>query len=225
MIDTTTNREAVFPTTDLTLIAPSRLARRVAEHEWPQVQQQTKMAPGIFGFSSAGHGGMVGIIPKADFTEPHLTEARRHGEVHQYVILKPRYRRGVQIYGPAHHYSKPELANAIGHADVAEVVEVFIGEEDCGWALVAAASPAVHSKPGNGKYLAEGLDIAAHADASIRDWAPFFPLTDGTYVPVAELEARLAALDDPEVPVWRRETEGRRLTAALEAAAEREVSV
>ncbi len=89
--------------------APSRIARKVAAREWGSpVQDQQKIAPGTFEFSTPGHGGVVAVVSHLPIPEPVLAVARRHRLVEQ-------------------HFG----------------VEVWIGEEDCAWATLHAAVPAV----------------------------------------------------------------------------------
>jgi len=125
---------------------PSRIARAVAAKFWPDVQVQTKYAPGIFNFSCAGHGGLVAVLGEATFRPEHIELARKHGYLLPYAAVT-KYRDGT---GPVSlHLCESitvaaawnEWADNLPLAAVLASGEVWVGEEDCEWATIAACSP------------------------------------------------------------------------------------
>lgn len=118
------------------MATPSRIARHVASALWPEVQQQSKVARGVFNFSCAGHGGLVAIVGAADIPSNHLRAARESGRLELVVIGSRR------ILSTCQGYTRESLVEWAERAG-AEQIEVWPGEEDCDWATIALAVPAV----------------------------------------------------------------------------------
>ena len=124
------------------ILPPSQLARRIAgsDYCWPQVQYQKKVAPGVFAFSCAGHGGMVGILPAMKNVPANLlTAARSTGKITPYVVMRDG--RGKTQIHP--RYVLEMDANVAIFDDwksrfEVDEIDVWIGEEDCDWATLAA---------------------------------------------------------------------------------------
>jgi hypothetical protein len=70
-------------------VKPSRIARAVAAGLWPDVQQQTQIATGIYTFDCARHGGVVAVIGVADLPDHAVDVARRLGKI-ELVVVAPR---------------------------------------------------------------------------------------------------------------------------------------
>lgn len=122
------------------MTTPSKIARSVAAQQWPNVQQQSKVAKGLYQFNSAGHGGLVGIVSEMD-VEPKYIEAARQAGLIDVVLRVPSGRR-IRTLSSAAGYRADHLrawheANQLQNS---ELVEVWIGEEDCDWATIAYAS-------------------------------------------------------------------------------------
>ena len=113
---------------------PSRIARKLAGDIWPDVQHQRKLAPGIFDFSCAGHGGTVAVLDAADLPADLVDLARKHGKTE----LVGNYH-GRLISSELYTRETFERMRAAGMP----VYECWAGEEDCDWALIALASPAM----------------------------------------------------------------------------------
>jgi hypothetical protein len=110
---------------------PSALARQMAADLWGSpVQSQTKIAPGIYWFSTPGHGGCVAIVDELGLRPETIEAARRTGhtgyvaKIGRRIITSERYQRVDEAPG---------------------AVEVWIGEEDCEWSTLAVVSPAMRT--------------------------------------------------------------------------------
>lgn len=115
---------------------PSTAARRVAGATWPDVQQQRKVAPGTFGFSCSGHGGLVAIIGEAPLSTEAIARFREKGLVELVAFGRGR------SYTTASGY-EPQGIRDWAAATGAKVYEAIVGEEDCDWALLAYESDAI----------------------------------------------------------------------------------
>ncbi len=126
---------------------PSRLARHIASRLWPDVQWQRKIAPGVFGFSSAGHGGVIAIVGEADLPEEHVAAAREVGLVEGICVLRGRGTAPgtrARVLSTAEGYPRERLVGlAEEEGDRATFFEAWVGEEDCDWATLFLASPAL----------------------------------------------------------------------------------
>jgi hypothetical protein len=119
-------------------IAPSRVARTMAGALWPDVQFQHKVAAGIYGFSCAGHGGLVAVVGAANLPTAAVDVARECGKIELAVVA---YGRRTRVYTTA-KYTAESLRKIAEHPD-AELFECWIGEEDCDWATIAYVAPEV----------------------------------------------------------------------------------
>jgi hypothetical protein len=157
----------------MTPITPaSQLARSVASQQWPDVQSQKKVASGTFGFSCAGHGGLVGVVDSlpADVSEADIQAARDAGLIATVLIVHNRRKR---IYSSAAGYSAGALAAYKGQEGY-EVREVWIGEEDCDWATLVLASDTIASGAA-GKYLSGTSEtVQAVAAETAERWCSKF---------------------------------------------------
>lgn len=111
------------------MATPSKVARRIAGALWPDVQQQRKVAPGTFGFSCSGHGGLVAVVGEAPFTDEQVQRFRDYGSVELVAF------RGGRSFTTATHLEAGIRVWASQPG--AELYEVIVGEEDCAWALLA----------------------------------------------------------------------------------------
>lgn len=150
-------------------LTPSRIARRLAGDFWPDVQAQRKLAPGVFDFSCAGHGGIVAVLDAAELPAELVDLARKHGKTelvgdyHGKLITSERYTRDTF-----------DRMQAAGMA----VLECWIGEEDCDFALIALASEKVCA--GLAKTAREGSPYStpegmrAYCRENAERWNPEF---------------------------------------------------
>lgn len=164
--------------------APSRIARTMAGALWPDVQHQQQIAKGVYGFSCAGHGGIIAVIGVADLDESAVEIARREGKtefVGNYagrLITSERYTKGTFL-------------DMQTMGDRYQVWEVLVGEEDCDWAVVLLSLRDTNAALASacGKYLSETVTLAEVRNA-VRDWNPDFwygltgemPTADESYV-------------------------------------------
>jgi hypothetical protein len=120
-------------------IAPSRIARTLAGQLWPDVQQQYRCIPGVYGFSCAGHGGLVAVIGVADLPEDAVNAAREAGKMEYAVAVSNG--RGYKTY-TSERYTPASLHEMARHP-LCTLYELWVGEEDCDWATIAYAQPKV----------------------------------------------------------------------------------
>jgi hypothetical protein len=151
---------------------PSQIARSVAASLWPDVQRQTKVASGTFGFSCSGHGGIVGVIDSlpTDVSEADIQAARDAGLIETVLVCHGRRKR---IYSTATGLSREGL---LQNADNpwAEIREVWVGEEDCDWATLVLASDTI-STGAAGKYLSGTSEtVQAVAAETAERWCSTF---------------------------------------------------
>jgi hypothetical protein len=140
-------------------VNPSTIARHVANHEWPDIHQQKKIAPGVFWFISAGHGGCVAMLDI--FDQASQDALRSHGKTTKVLITGKRC------------WSERRYSWAMPYADEGgTIVEVVIGEEDCDWACIFLAKPELiddaNEKLGGGAWT---LDMVA---TTACRWNPAF---------------------------------------------------
>ena len=162
-----------------TMATASRVARRVAGALWPDVQSQKKVAPGTFGFSCSGHGGLVAVIGEAPFTEEQVQRAREYGSIELAVFGHGR------SYTTATHEAAGlrEWAERYG----AEVYEVWVGEEDCAWALLAWESEEIREGMFTAGYSTQLS--AAEVLETVETWNPRWLGITPTPAEVGEGEA------------------------------------
>jgi hypothetical protein len=160
----------------------SRVARTVAAQLWPDVQDQTQLAPGIFNFSCAGHGGVVAVLGAAELDPEAIAAARQHG-LTQHVLLQrtgnrfnrsrgktePRYKLKSDL-----RFDLESMKAAAEHDPQSQLVEVWVGEEDCDWATIAYCSPAMRA--GQVKKLGAGGRYVSQrgAEECLERWNPEF---------------------------------------------------
>lgn len=130
------------------MVSPSRIARTVAGHMWPDVQQQTKITTGVYTFSCAGHGGLVAVIGEADLPADAVAAARACGLIELVAVVREGRRTRIFSSAPSDsrngNYTRESLEDfARRNPQRVSLVEVWIGEEDCAWATIALVSPAV----------------------------------------------------------------------------------
>lgn len=139
-------------------VTPSRVARAVAGREWPDVQVQRWLAPGVFGFTCAGHGGIVAIVGVADLPEAAVELAREHGQT-ELIVFRP----GEVMYSGG---SPAGLRTPIYRRESLErwarerrfpTFEVWVGEEDCDWACIVLANDGIREGGIEARYFASGL--------------------------------------------------------------------
>lgn len=154
---------------------PSTIARAVAAREWPEVQRQVKIGPGVFGFTCAGHGGIVAIIGVADLPAAAVDAARAEG-LTEFVVCRPGeicYTSGQSLTAPM--YKRSSLEEYAAARPELPAFEVWIGEEDCDWSTILYANDALRvgalSRPGHHGYLAEGV-TREDVERSACDWNP-----------------------------------------------------
>jgi hypothetical protein len=131
-----------------------------ASREWPDVQRQVKIADGVYGFTCAGHGGIVAVIGVADLPEAAVQAARDAGRIEFAVFDRGRalYSSGGTYVTPrtAPVYQQDSLREYAARRPDLESFEVWVAEEDCDWATVLYANDKLR-EAALGRYLAEGV--------------------------------------------------------------------
>jgi hypothetical protein len=181
--------------------APSALAR--AAVPWEDIQSQRKLAPGVFWFDCAGHGGAIAVIGVADLPTRAVDAARELGMLATVAIVSGPRRR---TYSTTRGYSSDQLRTlAASHPDQVELADVWIGEEDCDWSTLALASePMRKGMVETGGYGAEMTPerLRQAAFECAQRWNERFlaafcpgyePLADG---PIAREDQRARLLED-----------------------------
>ena len=135
----------------MTNLAPSAIARRIAERVWPDVQNQKRMIPGVYEFESAGHGGMVAILNTAQLPKKAVETARKLRKVDNYAIVRTGARR-TTLTLESEYWSEESktqyllwLARANQAGRLLAYGEAWVGEEDCDWAPLVVSSPWLHA--------------------------------------------------------------------------------
>jgi hypothetical protein len=121
---------------------PSRIARTIAGREWPDVQSQYKLAPGIFWFTCAGHGGAVAVIGTADLPE-QAVQAARVCQLVELAVIEDLGGTTRTLSTSGQFYTRASLCEWATRSDRRTLVECWVGEEDCAWATLAMCSPAM----------------------------------------------------------------------------------
>lgn len=149
---------------------PSRIARTIAGQLWADVHSQHKLADGIFAFSCAGHGGVVAVIGVADLPDAAVQAARGQGLVELAVVVTRG--RNTRIF-TSHKYERASLIELASTNPDATLYELWIGEEDCGWATIIHSAP--HALAGGIKagYFADHVTID-DVNSSLTRWHPAF---------------------------------------------------
>lgn len=139
----------------MTKIAPSRVARTMAGALWPQVQSQYKVARGIYGFSCAGHGGLVAVVGEADLPAAAVDVARECGKTELMAVVSNGGNR-TKTYTSA-RYTRESLRKMAEWPWVT-LIECWVGEEDCDWATIAYVAPEVISGGIRAGYFSQSAD-------------------------------------------------------------------
>lgn len=150
-------------------ITPSRVARKIAGDLWPDVQIQRKIGAGAYGFTCAGHGGIVAVHGAADIPESAWTVARNAGKTE--LVAVETYGRRAR-YFTTERYTRDSLARLRGTAGV-QVFECWIGEEDCDWSLIVLAQPALAAGGIAGGYFSSAYspeELLADARDTAERW-------------------------------------------------------
>lgn len=155
-------------------VQPSRVARLVAGREWPEVQSQYKLGPGVFAFSCAGHGGVVAVIGAAALPGELVQLARTERKV-EFAVFAP----GRVYYtgggGAVTSRSAPiyEQSTLRQWAETCPYpsYEVWLGEEDCDWATIIAANDNLRLGGIEAGYFSRGLERNAVLSC-LDNWNP-----------------------------------------------------
>lgn len=151
-------------------IAPSRIARTMAAQLWPDVQSQYRCAPGVYGFSCAGHGGLVAVIGTADLPADAVQAARDCGKI-EVVAVRHLGGNRYQTMTSA-KYTAASLREYCERGR-SELVECWIGEEDCDWATIAYVAPKVVAGGQRAGYFSQSAD-AEYVRDCLERWNPDF---------------------------------------------------
>ncbi len=145
---------------------PNVVAHKIAGDFWPDVQEQTLVTKGIYNFMCTGHGGMVAVIGSADLPSAAVAAARRHKLIELVAIVK--LGSETKIFSSA--TSSREDVERLGAGANSELVEVWVGEEDCDWATLAAVSPACRAGMRDKLGISEEHATLDGALASLERW-------------------------------------------------------
>jgi hypothetical protein len=151
-------------------IAPSRVARTMAAQLWPDVQSQYRCAPGIYGFSCAGHGGLVAVVGAADLPADAVQAARDCNKI-ELVAVRHLGGNRYQTMTTA-KYTAASLRAYCAHGR-AKLYELWIGEEDCDWATIAYVAPEVLTGGQRAGYFGQSADIE-YVRGCLERWNPDF---------------------------------------------------
>jgi hypothetical protein len=164
---------------------PSRIARRVAGALWPDVQAQRKVAPGTFGFTCAGHGGLIAVAGAAPFDEATVQRFRDYGRTELVVTAPGRAYTSVT-------YTKDSLRELAERYEAATLYEVIVGEEDCDWALLAWESEEIREGMATAGYFSR---VATREEVleTVERWNPRWLGIEPTGPEVGEGEAIMRA--------------------------------
>jgi hypothetical protein len=153
-------------------IAPSRIARTMAAQLWPDVQSQYRCAPGVYGFSCAGHGGLVAVIGTAGLPADAVQAARDCGKIELAAVTLTTTGRGTSIK-TSMKYTKESLRTWTEQRTDRELVECWIGEEDCDWATIAYVAPEVVAGGQRAGYFSQSADTE-YVRGCLERWNPDF---------------------------------------------------
>lgn len=162
-------------------LTPSRVARTVAAALWPQVQSQYRCAPGVYGFSCAGHGGLIALLewnsePTAAELSPEAIAAARAEHKTEFVAFVSNGR-GFKSYTSATY--TVESLRKLAEWPWTHLFEVWTGEEDCDWATLCYASPKILTGAIKAGYLSEGV-TREDVRGNLQRWNPdFLALMEG----------------------------------------------
>jgi hypothetical protein len=136
---------------------------------WPDVQKQDKVTKGVYTFMSAGHGGLVAVLDAADLPADAVTAARATGGL-IYTVAVARHGRSVRMYSTVPGDSRNSCFTrealeqfAANNPGRVTLHDVWVGEEDCGWATLALVSSDIR----------DGLIRLGAAAGSVTGDAPY----------------------------------------------------
>lgn len=72
----------------MTALTLSRVARTAAQAAWPGVRRQRKISDGVFGFTYAGHGGIIAVIGSAPIGGDTVVIADHHGMLERVTFVR-----------------------------------------------------------------------------------------------------------------------------------------
>jgi hypothetical protein len=170
----------------------STIARSVAAAMWPDVQSQKKLCRGAFAFSCAGHGGIVALVAELDLPADVVQAARDCGLIALVADVQGRRSRR---YCTAAGYRESDLRKmAEDYPGQVRLLEVWIGEEDCGYATLALVSDAVREGFHRSGWTSCEL---THEDVyrTVQSWNERFlqALYPGAYEPLPDGQIALAS--------------------------------
>jgi hypothetical protein len=163
-------------------LAPSKIARLAASKEWADVQQQSKVCAGVFKFDSAGHGGLVAVLPAAEtvLDDQALNAFRATNRIVEVGILRLSSRSNQYLYSPEYTpESWAELKDDPRFSGQLQFAQVIVCEEDADWAMLHYVSQAVRDGDDWGParradYEAKGYHTPFRSRQSLLEWAPDF---------------------------------------------------
>ena len=158
--------------------AAGRIAARVAGAAWGEVQNQGKLARGVFEFHTAGHGGIVAVLDTARI-DPRFVDVARACGLTEWWVEVPR---GLARYSDGSkrwvgHYIRGPFAEKPPASESPEAfprryVEVWGGEEDCDYATILLACRA--ARIGYWKRRWSGTPSEEDIRACVERWRPTF---------------------------------------------------
>lgn len=156
-------------------VTPSRAARTVAGREWPQVQFQYRRAPGVFGFSCAGHGGIVAVLAVAELPDVAVSAARELGKT-EFIVFAPgetMYSGGSPAGVRTPVYRRESLEQWAAASPRLPSFEVWVAEEDCDWSCLVLADPGLLDGGIKAGYFSSHLTID-DVRGNAQEWNPAF---------------------------------------------------
>ena len=153
-------------------ITPSSVARKIASDHWPLVQSQNRLARGVYGFSCAGHGGIVAVRDHCDIAPAVWNIARDAGQT-DLVAYHPNGRRwGKGQWWTTANYERNPLEEWARATPGARLFETWSAEEDCDWALMVVAYPELASGGQRAGYFSgtDPRELLAYARENATRW-------------------------------------------------------
>jgi hypothetical protein len=167
-------------------IPPNELARTLAGALWPDVQGQERIAPGVYWFSCAGHGGAIAHLPTAGLPDEAVCVAREFGLIE--LVATVDNGRASRRYTTV-TYTSASLRDLAKRAPGAVALhEFWVGEEDCDWATLAISSDAICEGLARGRWKKDTAASArAYAFENAQRWnEPFLARVTPGYVPLPD---------------------------------------
>jgi Asp-tRNA(Asn)/Glu-tRNA(Gln) amidotransferase C subunit len=165
------------------LTAPSALARTVAGQLWPDIHKQYKLGKGVFGFSCAGHGGIVAVVGSADLDPRHVEAARQRGMVE--LVAEVRRGSKTKRYSSS-RYKRSDLEQlARAEPNAVTLTELWVGEEDCDWATILHGHQQLLEGAKQAGYLTASTTME-DVEETVQHWNErFLAALDPNYQPVS----------------------------------------